>query len=196
MRSWFRGDSRIFAPTYENGPAIFLSFFDVTEAYVIETLRTHWDFKPRKLRKIVNFLRKSTGHNRPLLRRLGVIKEFQALVLPSRQKGQIVHTDIAGDENYVFEDFVKTLAVRIKRDSKGKPVLLYPGDSTVEDNLPVSMDPDVMSGELVVTGTRIPASRIMANYLAGKSADKIADSYGLDRDLIRKVIQHFEREEP
>jgi uncharacterized protein (DUF433 family) len=192
MRSWFRGDQRIFKPTYERGGSIFLSFFDVTEAYVIETLRTHWDFKPRKLRNIVRFLRKK--HNRPLLRQLGVIKEFQNLVLPSRQKGKIIHTDIAGDENLVFDEFVKTLAVRIKRDSKGKPVLLYPGDSSIEDSLPVSMDPDVMSGELVVTGTRIPAARIMANYYAGKSADHIADSYRLDRDLIKKVIQHFERE--
>ena len=195
MRSWFRGDHRLFRPTYERGSSVFLSFFDVTEAYVIETLRTHWEFKPRKLRKIVKFLRKTTGNNRPLLRQLGVIKEFQALVIPSRQKGKIVHTDIAGDENLVFEDFVKTLAVRIKRDSKGKPVLLYPGDSTIEDSLPVSMDPDVMSGELVVTGTRIPVARIMANYTAGKSADQIADSYGLGRDLIRKVILHFEPEE-
>ena len=194
MRSWFRGDRRLFNPTYARGSSIFLSFFDVTEAYVIETLRTHWEFKPRKLRKIVHYLRKTTGNNRPLLRQLGIIKEFQNLVLPSRQKGKIVHTDIAGDENLVFEEFVKTLAVRIKRDSKGKPALLYPGDSTIEDSLPVSMDPDVMSGELVVTGTRIPAVRIMENYYAGKSAEKIADSYGLDRDRIRKVINHFERE--
>jgi len=48
------------------------------------------------------------------------------------------------------------------------------------------MDPDVMSGELVVTGTRIPAARIMANYLAGKSAKQIADSYGLGSRDIRK----------
>lgn len=194
MRSWFRGDRRLFRPTYEQGSSIFLSFFDVTEAYVIETLRTHWDFKPRKLRKIVTFLRNKTGHGRPLLKQVGVIKEFQALVVPSRQKGKIIHTDIAGDENLVFEDFVKTLAVRIKRDAKGKPVLLYPGDSTIDDSLPVSMDPDVMSGELVVTGTRIPASRIMANYLAGKTPEKIADSFRLSRDLISKVIQHFEPE--
>ena len=142
----------------------------------------------------MTFLRKSSGRGRPLLRQLGVIKEFQALVVPSRQKGRVIHTDIAGDENLVFEDFVKTLAVRIKRDARGKPVQLYPGDSTIEDSLPVSMDPDVMSGELVVTGTRIPASRIMANYLAGKSAEQIADSYRLSRDLVWKVVRHFEPE--
>jgi uncharacterized protein (DUF433 family) len=194
MRSWFRGDHRLFTPTYERGSSIFLSFYDVTEAYVIESLRTHWDFDPRKLRKTVARLREKSRYQRPLLHVLSVIPEFQSLIASVSERGRLIHLDVHHDENLVFDDFVKTMAVRITRDSKGKPVRIFPGLDDDAKNKPVSMDPDVLSGQLVVTGTRIPAAMIMAKHLAGKSAEEIASSYRLDSDLIRKVLQHFERE--
>ena len=197
MRSWFLGDRRIFTPAFHKGGSVLLSFYDVTEAYVIEVLRSHWDFNPHKLRKALDRLRANTRFQRPLLRReLSVIPEFQNLVATVPEKGKYVHVDVAHDGNLVFSDFVQTMAMRITRDSKGSPVRIFPGKDADSKAVPVSMDPDVMSGELVVTGTRIPAKMILAKNQAGKSADEIADSYHLDRDLIRKVLQHFEREQP
>jgi uncharacterized protein (DUF433 family) len=195
MRSWFRGEHRIFKPTYERGSSVYLSFYDVTEAYVIESLRTHWGFDPRKLRKTIARLRDRSRYERPLLHTLSVIPEFQNIIVPVSGRGSVVHVDVHHDENLVFEDFVRTMAVRITRDSKGKPVRIFPGTDDAETK-PVSMDPDVLSGQLVVTGTRIPAAMVLAKHLAGKSAEEIASSYRLDSDLIRKVLEHFERKKP
>jgi uncharacterized protein (DUF433 family) len=197
MRRWFLGDHRILTPSYLHERAILLSFFDVTEAYIIESLRTYWGFNPRKLREALARLRTSTRFSRPLLRKdLSVIPEFQNLIATFSEKGRRVHVDMAHDGNLVFDEFAQTMAMRIDRDSKGKPVRIFPGADARSNVTPVSMDPDVMSGELVITGTRIPAASIYAKKLAGKSADQIADSYHLSRDLIRKVIQHFEPEKP
>lgn len=196
MRSWFRGNRRIFEPTYERGSSVYLSFFDVTEAYVIETLRTHWEFNPQKLRKALVRLRANSRYRRPLLHELSVIPEFQSLVASVSERGKLIHYDVAHDGNLVFDDFVRTMAVRIRRDAKGKPVRIYPGPDSDPSNLPVSIDPEVMSGDLVITGTRIPAKLILAKKLEGKTVKEIADSYHLNRDLIDKVLQHFEREKP
>jgi uncharacterized protein (DUF433 family) len=197
MRNWFLGNHRILTPAYQHDRAIFLSFFDVTEAYIIESLRTHWGFDPRKLRAALARLRSSTRFTRPLLRKdLAVIPEFQNLIATFSEKGRRIHVDMAHDGNLVFDEFAQTMAMRIDRDSKGKPVRIYPGADKDSDNTPVSMDPDVMSGALVVTGTRIPAALIYEKKLSGKTAEQIADSYRLNRDLIKKVIQHFEREKP
>ena len=173
------------------------AFYDVTEAYGLEMRRSHWDFHPRRLRKSLARLRKNSRFERPLLRQeLSVIPEFQNLVATIPEKGVHVHVDVAHDGNLVLPEFVKSMGLRITRDSKGKPVRIYPWKESGSEDAPVSMDTEVMSGELVVTGTRIPAKRIVAKSASGKSAEEIADSYRLDRDLIRKVLLHFEREKP
>jgi uncharacterized protein (DUF433 family) len=197
MRSWFLGDHRIFTPSFHKGDSVFLSFNDVTEAYIVESLRNHWGFHPKAVRRIIAELRRKTRMERPLLyRELSVIPEFQSVVATIPDKGTRVHVDVAHSQNLVFDEFVQTMAMRVTRDSKGRPVRIYPGCDAASADTPVSMDPDVMSGELVVTGTRIPAKMILAKQLSGKSAEEIADSYHLDRDLIRNVLQHFEREKP
>lgn len=197
MRRWFLGEHRFFKPSFHRGSNVLLSFNDVTEAYIVESLRNHWDFGPHSIRKILEQLRKKTKLERPLVQRpLAVIPEFKSVVAMVPSKGKTIYPDIAHDQNLVFDHFVSSMGMRIQRDSRGKPVRIFPWKDSDSKEQPVSMDPDVMSGELVVTGTRIPAARIMANYLAGKRAEQIADSYGLDRDLVQKVIQHFEREKP
>jgi uncharacterized protein (DUF433 family) len=88
---------------------------------------------------------------------------------------------------------VTALGKRIERDSKGRAVRIYPSMNTESEEVPVSMDPDVLSGELVVSGTRIPATLLYAKKLSGKTAEEIASSYHLEPELIRKVLSHFER---
>lgn len=195
LRNWFLGENRIFHPSYQESGSVLLSFYDITEAYIIDVLRSHWGFNPRKLRAALARLRASTRFDRPLLRKqLSVIPEFQNLIVTFTEKGRRVHVDMAHDGNLVFDEIAQTMAMRISRDSHGKPIRLYPGADLDSESTPVSIDPEVMSGELVVTGTRIPATMILAKKVSGKSAEQIADAYHLDRDLIRRVLQHFERE--
>ena len=197
MRSWFLGERRIFTPAYRRGDTVLLSFNDVTEAYIIEVLRTHWDFNPKKLRLALDELRRKTRLERPLIKReLSVIPEFHNLVATVPEKGSHIYVDVAHHQNLVFEGFVKAMAMRITRDSKGRPVRLYPWKDAESDDKPVSMDPNVLSGQLVVTGTRIPARAVLAKSNSGKSADEIASSYHLSPELVKKVLQHFEPEKP
>jgi uncharacterized protein (DUF433 family) len=197
MRRWFLGEQRFFRPSYHRGSDVLLSFNDVTEAFIVESLRHHWEFGPHAIRAILHELRKKTKLDRPLVQRpLAVIPEFKQVVAMVPSKGKTIYPDLAHHQNLVFDDFVHSMGMRIRRDRKGMPVRIFPWKDSNSEDQPVSIDPDVMSGELVVTGTRIPAARVLANYYAGKSAEQIADSYDLDRNLIRKVILHFERAKP
>jgi uncharacterized protein (DUF433 family) len=56
----------------------------------------------------------------------------------------------------------------------------------------VSLDPDVMSGRLVVTGTRIPVSILLRRKLDGEPPEKIAEDYKISADLVKKALQHIE----
>ncbi len=194
MRRWFLGNSRLFKPSYHHRATVLLSFYDVTEAYIIEVLRTHYEYSPVRLRTVVEGLRNSSKLDRPLAQReLYAIPQFQSLVDRRIQRGQQVNIDYAHHGNLVFDPFVTALGKRIERDSKGRAVRIYPSMNTESEEVPVSMDPDVLSGELVVSGTRIPATLLYAKKLSGKTAEEIASSYHLEPELIRKVLSHFER---
>jgi len=197
MRRWFLGDKRLFKPSYHYRTDVLLSFNDVTEAYIIEVLRNHYDYSPRRLRAVVEGLRKSSRLERPLAQReFYAIPEFQSLVDRRVQRGTQVNIDYAHHGNLVFDPFVTALGKRIERDSKGRAVRIYPSRDAESEDVPVSMDPDVLSGELVISGTRIPVAMLYAKKLDGKTVKEIAISYHLEPELITKVLNHFEREKP
>jgi len=197
MRSWFLGRRSILTPTYRHGSTVLLSFNDVTEAYVIEVLRSHYEFNPVRIRSALVELRKKTKLDKPLAQReLYAIPEFQNLVDVRVHKGQTEYVDLAHYRNLVFETFVSSLGKRIQRDGRGRAKCLFPWKDADSDESPLSMDPDVHSGELVVSGTRIPAQLILARSIAGKTVEQIASSYRLSTDLVQKVLFYFERRKP
>ncbi len=197
MRNWFLGKSRIFEPSYHRGGSVLLSFNDVTEAYIIEVLRSHYGFSPVRLRHVVDDLRNNSATSRPLAKReLIAIPEFQSLVDKRTHKGKQINIDVARGGNLVFHEFVNALGRRVQRDSRGRASRLLPWRDAVSEDAPLSIDPNVMSGELVVSGTRIPAMSIRAEFKAGHALKEIAELYSLSIDTVRKVISHFEPTNP
>ena len=197
MRSWFLGERKIFTPAYRNGSTVYLSFNDVTEAYVIEVLRNHFEYNPVRIRAALKALRKKTKLEKPLAQReLYAIPEFQNLVDVQRYRGGADYVDLAHNENFVFEEFVTSLGKRIQRDRRGRATRIYPWKDADSDDSPLSMDPDVLSGDLVISGTRIPAELIWGRHMSGRTVTDIAELYKLSTDLVRKVLSYFERQRP
>jgi len=94
-------------------------------------------------------------------------------------------------------DVIETWGKRIVQDSEGKGQQIFPWkeSSTDEVSRPVSINANVLSGRLVVTGTRIPVQVLMGYYESGRSIEKIAQLYKLDVDTVRKAIHHSEPEQ-
>ena len=195
MRSWFLGKRSILTPSFHVGSTVLLSFNDLTEAFVIEVLRTQYEYNPVRIRAALVALRRKTRLPKPLAQReLYAIPEFQSLVDATRHKGKAEYVDLARNENLVFEDFVVLLGRRIQRDGRGRATRIYPWSEPDSDESPLSMDPEVMSGELVVSGTRIPAQLLQARHIAGKSVEEIAQMYRLSIELVQRVLSYFDRQ--
>ncbi len=63
---------------------------------------------------------------------------------------------------------------------------------TVADNLPISVDPEVLSGIPVFTGTRVPVSALLENLEAGVSLDEFIENFPtVTRDQAVQVLEHF-----
>jgi uncharacterized protein (DUF433 family) len=53
------------------------------------------------------------------------------------------------------------------------------------------MNPAIMSGRLVVVGTRIPVNTLLGYRYAGKSVEQIANDYSLDPEVVEKALIHL-----
>lgn len=53
------------------------------------------------------------------------------------------------------------------------------------------MNPNIMSGRLVVVGTRIPVTALLGDKRAGLNIGEIAKDYGLDVEIVEKALTHI-----
>ena len=52
-----------------------------------------------------------------------------------------------------------------------------------------NIDPEILSGKLVVDGTRFPISRIFAELADGSTLNEIADEFFLDKEKVKRLFQ-------
>src|SRR5262249_46020880 len=71
---------------------------------------------------------------------------------------------------------------------------IYPWRYAATDRVsrPVSMNPKIMSGRLVISGTRIPVNVILGRKRSGAKVAEIAKDYGLDSDTVQKALAHID----
>jgi uncharacterized protein (DUF433 family) len=79
-----------------------------------------------------------------------------------------------------------------ERIESGK--FIFPWRFAATDHLsrPVSMNPHIMSGRLVVIGTRIPVTPLLGRKRAGSPLEEIAADYGLERDIVEQALTHID----
>jgi uncharacterized protein (DUF433 family) len=78
-----------------------------------------------------------------------------------------------------------------ERIETGRFIFPWRYAATDHQSRPVSMNPHIMSGRLVVTGTRIPVTVLWGRRRAGANSTEIAKDYGLDREVVDKALTHF-----
>ena len=172
-----------------------LSFRDLEEAYKIHLLR----FKHRKslqyLRAAMTDARNKTGSEHPLLTHEIDVMQRLALIIPGRGK-RARRALTLGDPSVpdYIPEVVKTWGVRISKTRNEMFPWRYAADDDV--STPVAMNPEVMSGRLVLTGTRIPVNILWGRARAGEDVKKIADDYRIDERQVRQALAHIDEALP
>jgi uncharacterized protein (DUF433 family) len=196
MRDWFTVRRGLFTPSADYGHYSLLSFRDIAEAYVLFVLRHYHRFSLVHVRRVLRELRKETASKHPLLR--PDIKVFASSLLfdksPRGQREREV-IDLSHNRQLALGPVVDVYSKRILQDAEGQPVKLFPWRLFATDNesRPVTLDPNVMSGKLTITGTRIPVSLLLGMKLSGASIGDIARAYRLDQSVVEKALLHIER---
>jgi uncharacterized protein (DUF433 family) len=195
MHEWFLGPRRLFRPAGDYKSYSLLSFRDLSEAYMVYLLKEFHHLSMFTIRRSLESLRKESKSRKPLMN-LDIKVFANSLLLdrpPRGTRGRMV-VDLSHSRQLALGDVVDVFTKRILQDSKGQPLAIFPWRFFAQDHesRPVSIDPDVMSGNLVVFGTRVPVRILLGLTLAAKSHEEIAKSYRLDPDAVKKALLHFE----
>lgn len=196
LSEWYVGDRPILRPSAIVRHVALLSFRDLEEAYKVHLLRSKHVMSLQYLRRALSEARDITGSQHPLLDHEIDVMNRLALIIPGR--GRRKRRAITLGDNAVpdyFPEAVKAWGVRI---STGKKKEILPWRYAAEDNrsTPVSMNPEVMSGRLVLTGTRIPVNIIWGRRLAGEKVEEIAEDYRIDAHQVRQALAHIDKALP
>jgi uncharacterized protein (DUF433 family) len=172
-----------------------LSFRDLEEAYKLHLLRTKFGQSMQYLHKALTEAGKETNSLHPLIDCKLIVFSYLALDKPARGRGKrkMLPLGFEGAKSQLIPEVVDAWGRRIVADSKGKTVRMYPYRLAKSDDhsRPVSMDPEVLSGRLVVTGTRIPVRVLHSRSLGGETPEQIASDYGISPELVQKALIHF-----
>lgn len=196
LHYWFLGKHRVYRPAGEYTNYSLLSFRDAAEAYRLFLLRELHGISPAKIRVFLASLRRESKRSHPLLDLdIKVIAKTLYLDKPARGNRERQIINLSGARQLAFGAIVDQFGKRIVQRADKTPLTIYPWRmlNTDAESRPVSIDPDVMSGSLVVSFTRIPVATLYAMRQSGKSVANIAHSYRLPDDDVRKALLHFEK---
>jgi uncharacterized protein (DUF433 family) len=190
MFSWYVGDDPILKPSGTYGSVHLLSYRDLEEAYRLHLLRQKYHFSFQFLRQSMRNARRLFRSQHPL-QRVDAVKEcFHDLIYEKPQRGESPRTITSLGRKpgqQMVKEVADLFAERIEPDKA-----IYPWRFAATDkSRPVSMNPRIMSGRLVVIGTRIPVTVLWGRKRAGINSSEIAKDYGLDRDVVDKALTHF-----
>jgi uncharacterized protein (DUF433 family) len=134
--------------------------------------------------------RDKTGSEHPLLTHEIDLMERLALIVPGRgqrKRRAITLGDPSGPD--YFPEVVKAWGVRISKTHNEIFPWRYASDDDI--SMPVSLNPEIMSGRLVLRGTRIPVNILWGRMKIGEKVEDIADDYRIDVTQVRQALTHI-----
>ena len=194
LRSWYFGSNPIFDPPALIGKIPLLSFRDLVDVHIVQMARKYHDVPMSRIKSALETAR-DHGTNHPLQDdRIRIFARCLVLVEPGRGRRKRVILNLSKHGQTGIPQVVDLYTRRISKDNHGSPIGLYPWRLWKHDDRrrPVAIHPNVMSGRLVVAGTRIPVTLLKAEVLAGKSPKQLAKDYRLPTMRVEEALSHFD----
>jgi uncharacterized protein (DUF433 family)/DNA-binding transcriptional MerR regulator len=194
LRAWtvgqpyrVRGGRRFFRPVIEIADADDrkLSFINLVEAFVLAGIRREHSIPLPKVRKAVEYLRRTFNTRRPLAEEHfetdGVhlfVEKFGALI-GATQEGQLQMREIIRDR-----------LKRVLRDTKGIPqkIVLFPARRPAEKG-DIVIDPRLSFGRPVIEGYGLRTAILAERFYAGETVEELANDYGVPSEAIQNALR-------
>ena len=191
MFSWYEGNEPILKASAVCGSTHLLSYRDIEEAYRVYLLRERFQFSLQFLKRSMRNARKMFRSQHPLQRADAVKECLQDLVYDKPARGNNPRTITSLGQKPGQQSIKEVVDMFAERIEPGEFIYPWRFASTDHQSRPVSMNPNIMSGRLVVVGTRIPVNTLLGSKRAGETIQQIANDYNLDPDVVEKALIHI-----
>lgn len=171
-----------------------LSFWNVAELHVLDSMRTVHGITVQNLRRLIEHLEYKFKTPHPLINERMFAGGGSVLV---EKAGRLINA--TRDGQIVIQQVVEAHLRRIEVDIEGVASILYPfvrrkPDPNIKASLEqepriVSMNPLVRFGRPVIAGTGIPTAEIAIRFRAGDSTGELAEEYGRPQSEIEEAIR-------
>lgn len=189
---WFSGENQLLRPSGKVGGLPLLSFQDVTEAYAINMLRVYHRLSMQSIRLNLENIPRFASGDQPLISDLKVLEKS---LLLERQRGQERHHIDLKHGQLVINEVADIFANRVAVNSAGRVTAIFPWRHWHSDTTskPVEIDPEILTGRLVITGTRIPVNVIKGRSKT-ESIEAIAADYSIPVESVKKALMHVDKQ--
>jgi uncharacterized protein (DUF433 family) len=190
LRTWFFG-----YPAHSMLPVIqpadpkrrLLSFLNLVEAHVLDSIRDHQIPLP-KVRRSLLYIQKTLKSKHPLAQHQF---ETSGRDLFVKYFGELIGVSLDGQT--AMSDVLRIYLQRIEWDEAGLAKKFYPyvHHGIPETNQPqvILIDPTISGGRPVLVGTGISTRVVAERYLAGESPDDLAKDYNRTRPEIDEILR-------
>jgi len=191
LRNWIMGASRC-APltTVYSWKPLLLSFKNLVELYVLESLRSTHDISIRRIRRDVEELRRERPSKYPLA-------DYQLST-----KDRKIYLEGDGDElvnltaggQHAFKQILTPFLKRVERNPKGMAERLFPFTRAEHQKSPLNaprivvIDPAVAFGKPVLVNSRISIAFLLSRKRGGATIQRLAADYGRSEEEIEEAI--------
>lgn len=163
-----------------------LSFFNLVELHILNSLRRDHKIDLADIRKALDFVFEKLNVQRPLLEQTF---ETDGVHLFVSRLGSLINVSQEGQT--AMREILKNSLARVERDSAAIPIKLFPYTHSEWMKSPrvISINPSLVSGRPVIDGTGIATSVIAERYKAGDSVVALADDFNLPAEKIEEAIR-------
>ena len=163
-----------------------LSFINLVEAFVLAGIRREHEIPLPKVRKAVDYLRRTFSTSRPLADEqfetdgIDLFVEKMGSLIGATQEGQIQMRDIIRDR-----------LERVHRDPKGVPekIVLFPARPDKSGSTDVVIDPRLSFGRPVLDRLGVRTAILAERFDAGDDIEVLAREYSAPPEAIQNAIR-------
>lgn len=192
LRYWIIGDpgAAPLTTVYSRNPLL-LSFKNLVECYVLESLRNIHDISLKRIRKDVEELRREMPSKYPLADYQLATRGTKKIYLEDDDNRLFSLT--AGGQG-AFREILEPFLKRVDRNTQGIAERLFPFTRVEYQKNPnaapriVVIDPNVAFGKPVLVDSRISTSFLLSRKRGGTSIRQLAADYGRTEKEIEEAI--------
>lgn len=195
LRAWLLGqrytvgeEAKFFKPVIEiaDRKQRQLSFINLVEAFVLAGIRREHEIPLPKVRRAVDYLRRTFNSRRPLADEqfetdgIDLFVEKMGAIIGATQEGQIQLRDVIRDR-----------LERVRRDPKGIPekIVLFRAPANRNESADVVIDPRLSFGRPVLDRSGVRTSVLAERFDAGDDIELLAREYGVPPEAIQNAIR-------